>query len=46
MVDKVCYNILQNFASYVGRYRDDNARTSDNTEHSDRISILPTTDNH
>ena len=46
VVNKVVYNRLQNFASYVGRYTDDNGGTSENTGHSNGISAVRTTDDH
>ena len=46
MVNKGVYNRLQNFASYVGYYTDDNEGTSEDTWHSNGISTVRTTDDN
>ena len=46
MVDKVVYNKLQNFASYIDRYADDNGGTSENTGLSNGIEAVRVTDDH
>ena len=41
IVDKVVYKRLQNFATYIGKYNNDNSATSDDAGPTDNTLILP-----